>query len=222
MPTPTSIPDTQLLQAVARTVDSAFQQGVVGVLLLFAATGFFVSIAIVVIAWSRRNTKPSDPTSGTNAAINALAEAISAGNKRFDDVLDNQKEKENADRQQDKEQNERYIESITAQSDATNNLADTLKKYAFDNISMKDDLHTMTTQGSKPLNELIQKFDEIKDIVVSIKENSDNDHKSYEKLLADVADMKAIVIRIEQKRTGEMNKVELNVTNPLPVDVVNQ
>ena len=58
MSTPTPIPDTQLLQAVARTVDTAFQQGVVGVLLLFAATGFFVSIAIVVVVWSRRNTKP--------------------------------------------------------------------------------------------------------------------------------------------------------------------
>ena len=120
IPTPTPITDTQILQAVTKTVDTAFQQGVVGVLLLFAATGFITAIAVVIVVWSRRAVKPSDPTAGTNAAINALAEAISAGNKRLDETLGAQKEKDDEDRQQDKELNEKYIESISAQADATN------------------------------------------------------------------------------------------------------
>ena len=221
---PTPIPDSQLLQAVTKTVDNAFQQGVVGVLLLFAATGFFVAIAIVIVAWSRRNNKPADSTAGTNAAINALAEAISAGNKRFDDVLDNQKEKDTADRAQDKQTNESWIESISAQADATNNLADALKKLGIDNTTLKDDVHIMTTQGSKPLNDLIDKFDALQQDVTAIKETSLNDRQAFEMLLHDIAEMKAIVIRIEndQKRRATSENNKINLPNPLPVEITNQ
>jgi len=217
---PTPIPDGQLLQAVAKTVDNAFQQGLVGVLLLFSAALFILAIAIAIVAWSRRNIKPSDSTAGTNAAINALAEAISAGNKRFDDVLENQKVKDTADREQDKEKNESWIESISAQADATNNLADALKKLGVDNTSMKDDLHTMTVTGSKPLNDLITKFDSLQSDVQAIRANNDTDHAAIDTILHDIADMKAIVIRLEQRRaTSETSKV--NIPNPLPIEIIN-
>lgn len=221
IPTPTPISETQILQAVTRTVDTAFQQGVVGVLLLFAATGFITAIAVVIVVWSRRSVKPSDPTAGTNAAINALAEAISAGNKRLDETLFAQKEKDDEDRQQDKELNEKYIESISAQADATNSSLDALKKLITDSATMKEDLHTMSTQGSKPLNDLIVKFDDIQRDVKSIKETSANDHQSFEKILLDIAEMKEIVLRIDAKRsTGDIKRVEVVNENPLPVEVV--
>jgi hypothetical protein len=204
IPTPTPVSNTQILQAVASTIDSAFEQGLVGVLLLFAASLFILTIAIVIIAWSRRNLKPADTTAGTNAAISALAEAISAGNKRFDDVIEAQKEKDNADRIQSREMDEKYIESFGANAAATNSLVDLLRKQGNENLAMKDALQTMTTQGSKPLNDLILKFDEIQRDVKSIRETSTNDHQSFERILMDIAEMKAIVLRIEAKRgTGE-------------------
>lgn len=148
--------------------------------------------------------------------------ATNSANARLDAILSAQKEKDIAEREQDKERDERYIESISAQADATNSLVDVLKKQGLDNSSLKDEIHTMTTQGSKPLNDLITKFDSLQTDVQAIKTTNDSDHQAIDLILHDIAEMKAIVIRIDQRRTTkEVNRVEVVNTNPLPVEVTN-
>lgn len=121
---PTPMPTNSQFEQLQTTLTEIVKQGVIGFVILIGIAIVLVSAALLVVAWTRRNQKPVDTTSGTNAAINAFAEMINSQNEQIAEDRKLRREEGIANREQIQKLNERYIESISANADATNRIAD--------------------------------------------------------------------------------------------------
>jgi len=210
-PEPISNQTVQLIQAMQKSYDATIQNGIVGVLQFIAFTTVILAAAIFIYVWTRRNNKPIDSNSGTNAAITALAEQLSAQNERYDETLEQQKQEAEANRKQYENITNKYIESLTAQSDATNNLADSIKRNVDENKTTRTDISDIKI-AIQPLQQLVERVTGLELLVSEVKTNIGLDRESYGKILNELKDIKEIAIRAEQKKTSEMQKVDSSTT----------
>lgn len=217
IPTPTPSNEvTHLVQAVENTVDKAVQQGVVGVLLLFAVIGLVLAIAYLLRIYFRRNAKPDD--TGLNNAILALGAA--SANRDEEAKLDRQ------EREAERAEWRRIIEQQmgvmnTNQAAQTNamqtvaasqtDVAASLKKLSGLTQTMQQDLSAINTVGSPPLQGLITmvtnieaKLDEIKTKLLPCEEIQSHANLYEPRFLRLESDVEALKTnmagRVEQKR----------------------
>lgn len=214
---PTPIPNLGQLQQLQNNLSDIIRQGTVGVLILVGITGVLIAASVFMVAWSRRNQKPVDTTAGTNAAINAFAEMINAQNKQIEEDRQLRREENEANRQQIKELNERYIESITANADATNRIADNHDKLiALWNAEI----------GNKPFQGLIDTVNRIETDVANISKqlipaSKDMQKREMQDFLDAINDLKKYVNTIlvnmqdrinDKRQTGSHKQVPASVT----------
>jgi hypothetical protein len=238
MPTPTPIPSSQIVQAVQASqniIDNAVQQGIVGVLLLFAIAVVLYMAAQLIKAYFQRNYRPDQ---GQDSAIKAMAEMTTRSDER--------EERQQAQRQQEREEwrkqiearDGKFIEAVSHLGDGYNRMGDVLERQValqeamasdrkFDATTinaMKADLGQMVSEGSIPVRSLIPKVDAIKSDTDVILEHV----KRIEELLqrqADCIDITERLIAIEKlvkeklTRDTQTNPVTVNV-NPQPAVVI--
>lgn len=200
----------QVLDKVQNTVDSAVQQGVVGVLLLIAIAIALFALGYAIKQWSKRNSQEESLNTGTNDAIAALARMTDKMSEQSRIEREEQRKTEAEYRGLIKDMNERHIESIAAIADANNRLADNLMNQtgllsAINNADqaqsvsvndMSQSLKQMTEYGSKPLQGLIETADHIKKSIDELTEQ-------IKKILDDKAAC-ASVEEIVQKMRNEL------------------
>lgn len=212
---PTPIPNSTQLQQLNKTLNDIVSQGLVGALQLVGLALVLAAAAFLVMAWSRRNQKPVDTNSGTNAAINAFAEMINALIKGADEDRQLRREEMEANRTQIRELNERYIESITANADATNRIADNHDKLiALWNAEI----------GNKPYQGLIDTVNRIETDVGSISRqlipaSKDLQKREMQDFLDAINDLKTYVNTIlvnMQERISEKRQTGTNKQVPAP------
>lgn len=172
--TPTPVPSSQIVQAVQATqniIDSAVQQGIVGVLLLIAISAVFISLGFAIRAYSNRNQKPESDI--PNNAIQALAENTRYNNEREERLEAERRQERSEYRTQIEKRDIKFIEAITHLGDGYNRVGDTLagvlkllEADKSDNTmrdttfnAMKDDIGQMVNVGSVPLRRLIENVD---------------------------------------------------------------
>jgi hypothetical protein len=178
----------------ASTVNLIINAGAVGVL-------FMVSLAAVLWIWTRRGIKPVDATAGTNMAINAFAEMFKNQNEQIEADRELRKEEQAARRQQITELNEHYIESISANADATNRNADNLKlltelmkenhiKQVADVTAIKVTVEKIDRMGSDPLQKAIEALTRIEETVNQISKRQSDDKMFFSDALAKISSAK--------------------------------
>lgn len=205
----TPMPDLGQLQQLQTSLSDIIHQGIVGVFILIGITGVIIAAAIFMIAYSRRNQKPIDTTAGTNAAINAFAEMINAQNKQIEEDRQLRREENEANRKQIKELNERYIESITANADATNRIADNHDKLiALWNVEV----------GNKPYQGLIDTVNRIETDVANISKqlipaSKDMQKREMQDFLDAINDLKKYVNTILVNMQDRINDKRQTGTN---------
>lgn len=214
---PTPIPNIGQLTQLQKNLSDIIQQGIVGVFILMGIIGVLIAAAIFMVAYSRRNQKPIDTTAGTNAAINAFAEMINSQNKQIEEDRQLRRDENEANRKQIKELHERYIESISANADATNRIADNHDKLiALWNAEI----------GNKPYQGLIDTVNRIETDVSNISKqlipaSKDMQKREMQDFLDAINDLKKYVSTIlvnmqdrisEKRQTGTNKQVPATVT----------
>lgn len=214
----------------AQTVNLLIQLGAVGVL-------FLLAFAVVLWIWTHRNVKPVDITTGTNAAIEAFAEMFDRQAKQIEADRELRKAENEATRIQNKELQQAYIESISANADATNRIADTVKSVAdnqkiltelwdeshktqAENTSIiKTTVQKMDVLGSEPLQRAIEVLSRVETVVnqIAAKQNEDRQYftDTIHDALLKISDAKNALTKIEDKRsTGLTAAISTTVIVP--------
>lgn len=205
-PEPVSNQTVQLIQAMQKSYDATIQNGIVGVLQFIAFTSVILAAAIFIYVWTRRNNKPVDNNAGTNAAITALAEQLSAQNERYDETLEQQKQESAANRKQYEDLTNRYINSLTAQSDATNRLADSIQRNVTENTATRSDIAAIKS-SVEPLQAFLSRIVSVESLLNEIKATNALDHETRIKIANWLNSIEKATIQAEQKKTGELPKV---------------
>lgn len=205
-PEPVNNQTIQLIQAMQKSYDATIQNGIVGVLQFIAFTTVILAAAIFIYVWTRRNNKPVDNNSGTNAAITALAEQLSAQNERYDETLEQQKKEAVANREAEEKRTAKWIESITAQSDATNRLADSIQRSVNENTATRNDIVAIKS-SVEPLQAFLARIVSVEAILNEIKVTNALDHETRVKIANWLNSIEKAAIQAEQKKTGELPKV---------------
>lgn len=179
---PTAIPETQLLQTVQKSIDNAFNQGIVGVLLLVGA-GFFILAIVLLIYILRRPSQSADDS--------ALLKIVSLNDLQFKAAAaeTSSREKREADYQHERTiMSERTISAIDRQTTVIQSNNDTFA-IAFE--TQKIDTRAIR-EGVNALNDL-----PLKDAIEGIKA-----------ILANVLIIKETLEHAEKRRqTGEIRAV---------------
>lgn len=235
VPTPTLPPNitNQIIQTSEALVDRAFQQGIVGFLLLCALALVIYMVVQLLRTYTQRNNKPDNPTSGINEAISGLVTMNE--NRDKEAALDREDRKREQEQwrnviekqiQNQSAQSDKYIEAISHYSDAQFMVADTLKqlKQAADGAStihnnVAENVNTIVTIGSVPLRQLIATVEQIKTIVSQVQTGlipfieSVDTAKEYQerftKIENDVDNLRqSLATTIEEKRRTDTNGMQ--------------
>lgn len=212
-PEPISGQAYQLFQQMLNSYNNTVQQQAIGVLQFIGFTTVILAAAIFIFVWSRRNTKPVDPTAGTNAAITALAEQLATLNEQRDEIVDAQKEENKANREQHERLTNKYIESMTVQSDAMNRLVDTFRKEISENQSFRVTSNNTAVENNSLLQQVIKNVANIETMVKNIKDTSDLDQGWKNTILTKLSDIEKIASNIERRSTSEIKKVAVESGN---------
>jgi len=184
-PTPTPFPSNQLLQVAAsmeKTIDSAVQQGVVGILLLLSIALVLYMIFQIIVAYVNRNKKPD------NAAVNNAIEALAEMNHNRDEEArldrDERRKEQEEWRKITHEQRQDFIDALSPIPDGYNRVGDIL-----DNQT-----HIMQTLVGKVTTEL----DTMQIIRAELKQFAASGSIPLQQLIAMVAEMKGSLDKIKE------------------------
>lgn len=224
---PTPIPSNQIITAVKESVDLAFQQGIVGFLLICAFA--FAVIAIVALIYVIRRPSKTVGEHDVNIAISSLADKAEERSKKAEERA--QKKEDQLQKQNEKHSDEmkvmgeQFLEAMRQMATANTLLGgnQTIQITGIEKITTV--VEKIDTVGSTPMQKLIIEVAEIKKTVNDILTNllpcaelrtlSDEDRK----LLLEMAELikndsqllkSSMQARIEDKRKGdsqEMNTV---------------
>lgn len=220
MPTPTPLPYSPQVTQGLQILDETVKQGIVGVLLLVAIIGVVLSVAVAIVAWTRRNKK--DNSSTINEALLTFARMDEEQLKRSESEKVWQRKMDMRRDIQIKRMNNRQIESITALSDSNNKLADAMavsntvldainknnQMQTMNTDAMRSDLNAMRESGSIPLQNAIISINAIKELVTSISIRQLEDRAFFERTIILLTGAMDTLTRIEQRhKTGEYPSV---------------
>lgn len=201
---PTAVPDPQLLQAVQKTVDNAFNQGIVGVLLLLGAMGVFTSIALVVYFWRRPVKKDDEPVSVT------LSKVLDKTFTKLEKLEAERKAEQQQQHEAAQKMSERFIAAMESNALANTKIAGGFDTQSTDIGVLKKVINQMATDGSIPLQELIKTVNRIEEKLDESWKAEDEDRKLKANVLQELSLVNAALKRIEdQRKTSEMKKIVL-------------
>jgi hypothetical protein len=221
MPTPTPLPYSPQVTQGLQILDETVKQGIVGVLLLVAIIGVVLSVAVAIVAWTRRNKK--DNSSTINEALLTFARMDEEQLKRSESEKVWQRKMDMRRDIQIKRMNNRQIESITALSDSNNKLADAMavsntvldainknnQMQTMNTDAMRSDLNAMRESGSIPLQNAIISINAIKEMVTNISIRQLDDRAFFERTIVFLTGAMDTLTRIEQRhKTGEFPPVQ--------------
>lgn len=230
-PTPTPIAPNQLLQVAAsleKTIDSAVQQGVVGILLLLSIALVLYMIFQIVVVYVNRNKKPDN--SAVNNAVDALAEMNHNRDEEARLDRDERRKEQEEWRKITHQQRQDFIDALSPITDGYNRVGDILDNQThimqtlvgkvtteLDTMQIiRTELKQFATSGSIPLQQLIGMVSEMKTSLDMIKEDPlpsgqiismrDEDRLLFQSRLEVVkGDIDQIKATIEKRKTDTDN-----------------
>jgi uncharacterized membrane protein len=184
IPTPSPNQVLQIATSLEKTIDSAVQQGVVGILLLLSISLVLYMVYQIAVTYVNRNKRPD------NSAVNSAIEALAEMNHNRDDEakLDREERRKEQDewRKITHQQRQDFIDALSPITDGYNRVGDILDNQTrimqslvgrvngeLDTMQIiRTELKQFATTGSVPLQELIMMVSEMKKSLDQIKEEN--------------------------------------------------
>jgi septal ring factor EnvC (AmiA/AmiB activator) len=155
---PTPIPSNQIITAVKETVDTAFQQGAIGVLLLFM---FGVAVfAVAILVYVARRPAKATGERDVNIALSTMADKASARAEKKNDELHAQNQQHNREM---KEMGDRFLCALEDLTKANMSIAGHQQAQISEVGAVKSIVSSMNTVGSAPLQGLVVTASSIKE-----------------------------------------------------------
>jgi len=212
VPTPTPVISNQVLSAVKETVDLAFNQGLVGVLLLFAFTGAVIAIALAIYI-SRRPAKSTSERDVSLGLANLADKSTARAEKKDEEIIELLKQQKVVAEEHRVELAALTKESIAALSSnaaANNNIAEINRNYANEITAFRRAMEVMVTEGSEPLRRAIASIEEIKVDVKRLTIDQSNDRLLGIRIQSTLDVVQAVLTSFQIRATAEVNRVTLD------------
>lgn len=221
---------SQIITAVKETVDTAFQQGLVGVFLIFM---FAVAIiAITALIYVLRRPAKSTSEDDVNLALSSLADKQAARAEKKEEQLQEQARQHQAEmKEQAKEHalemkamGEQFLAAMQEMNNTNNTIATSNQTHVTEISGLKTAVEQMATVGSLPLQDVQKTVHSIETKVKDMATVRDEDHKLKADILSELKDLAVTVRRVDEKlKTKEIIRVPTPpVTNTATVIVPEQ
>lgn len=226
-PTPIPGPNTQFVERVGDTIDSAVQQGVVGVLLLLGVTAVLLALAFVFYQYRQRNAKPKESAetilgpmaSLLDQSLSANREAAKAQKERDEEHRKELKERDDTHKKEIKEITERAVNAEVRSASAMEAMVGIQTNSNTDLSLLKTAVLQMVETGSLPLQAVAQTVGRIETKLDQEWVVKEADRKLKENILSELAAVNKLLVQIESKRrsTDELNKLQMEPKHePVP------